>query len=68
MVQEFGINLEYALLLFKIISLENWDLIVICNFLACPDWAKKGNTLDKGQISEQNLQMQSAWSIKYIKQ
>lgn len=41
MVQEFAINLEYALLLFKIISLENWDLIVICNFLACPDWAKK---------------------------
>lgn len=41
MVHEFPIILDYALLLFKIISLENCDLIVICNFLACPDWAKK---------------------------
>lgn len=41
MVHEFTIILDYALLLFKIISLENWDLIVICNFLACPDWAKE---------------------------
>lgn len=51
MVHEFTIILDYALLLFKIISLENW-LIVICNFLACSDWAKKGSTLDKGQILE----------------
>lgn len=60
MVHEFTIILDYALLLFKIISLENWDLIVIYNFLACTDWAKKRSNLDKGQISEQNLQMQSA--------
>lgn len=41
MVHECTIILDYALLLFKFISLENWDLIVICNFLACSDWAKK---------------------------
>lgn len=41
MVHEFTIILDHALLLFKVISLENWDLIIICNLLACPNWAKK---------------------------
>lgn len=41
MVYEFIIILDYVLWFFKIISLENLDLIVICNFLLCFGWVKK---------------------------
>jgi hypothetical protein len=67
MVHEVTIILDYALLLSKVISLENWDLIVIWNLLACPDLAKEVIWIKARFQSRIYKCNEYGWFMRYMK-